>query len=99
MSELQTDRACEISYIDPVSGKIIQCDRPSTYRVRRYSERKVLQDDGQTWEKETSSEEYLCTTHYNHLYNCHPFYAKIYGRCEPDKDTPLDLGAFSVRKV
>jgi len=97
MSDPQTDRVCEISYIDPVAGKIISCKQPSTYRVRRYSERQVLQDDD-SWETETSSEEYLCDTHFNHLYNCHPFYAKIYGKCDPKLNTPLDLGAFSYKR-
>ena len=107
MSEPHKDRVCTLSYLDSVSGKIISCDIPSTVRVSRYSERELLQDDGKTWKKETSSEEYLCLKHFEQLYIDHPFYERTYNRNKPitdengiqtgQFDTNLDLGDWTYK--
>lgn len=58
------DLACEFKWIQ--DGEIKVCTRLSEYRVKEYSEREVLQDEG-GWSRETT-ERYLCADHFDQGY-------------------------------
>jgi len=61
------ERFCEHKKI--VEGRVVECDRPSIYRVSKYSEREFLKTDTDKmeWEKERH-EEYLCEDHFKRKY-------------------------------
>ena len=76
------ERFCEHTVIK--EGRLVECDRPSEYRVSLYSDVEVLNQDDE-WEKERR-EEYLCENHYQRKY--------IYNEYKTSKD----LGSFSYKR-
>ncbi len=104
MSELNKSKCCDLNYIS--GGETFFCKTPATVRIRRFTEREIITDDGK-WEKESRPDEYLCALHFEHLYLNHPFYHRSYKKnrhrmndegIEIQLDTDLDLGDWTYTR-
>ena len=113
--DLDIERICDLTWLEvleyyegtykPKRREKRSCRSKAEYRVTIFSDKKYLIDGGDAsnladYRSEKVGEyEYLCGLHFDQLYKHHPFYARIYGRVDEEKRTPLELPKFTFKKM